>query len=182
LHYYPSKSIKLSAFIGLWYNYPIEGNVNARKYPEYRTALQAQFYKKFGLNTISNRFRTEFRDIKDRSNEFENVFRGRYMLKYLRLLSHKTYDKYSIYCILSEEAFMNGGSKVTGYKLFDQNRVFLGLGYNITDDISFETGYYNQFSYHAHDTNFDSNHIWQVTLIFDNLTKEHKEHKKQSKS
>ena len=171
IHYFPKPSIKLSAFIGYWYNFPIEDNVSQREYPEYRIALQCQFYKVFGLNTISNRFRTEFRDIKDRSAEFETVFRGRYMLKYQLLLSHKTYDKNSCYSILSNEIFINGGSAVTGNKSFDQNRFFIWFGYNLTNDIAIESGYYNQFSYHAHDTNFDSNNIWQVSLIFDNLTK-----------
>ena len=170
IHYYPKPTIKLSAFVGLWYNYPI-AEVGAREYPEYRAALQAQFYKIFGLNKLSNRFRTEFRDMKDRAGDFEQVFRGRYMLKYQRLLIHSDYDKNSIYLILSEEIFINGGAAVTGYKSFDQNRVFVGLGYNITDDIGIEVGYFNQFAYHTHDTNFDSNHILSVALIFDNITK-----------
>ena len=60
---------------------------------------------------------------------------------------------------------------MTGYKTLDQNRIFVGIGYYLTTNIFFETGYFNQYAYHAHDANFDSNHIWQVTLIFDNLTK-----------
>ena len=170
IHYYPKPTIKLSAFAGLWYNYSI-AEVGAREYPEYRAALQAQFYKEFGLNKISNRFRAEFRDMKDRAGSFEQVFRGRYMFKYQRLLKHSTYDKNSIYMVLSEEYFINGGAAVTGYKTFDQNRVFIGLGFNVTDDIDIEIGYFNQFAYHSHDTNFDSNHILSVALIFDNVTK-----------
>ncbi len=170
VHYYPIPTIKLSAFVGWWYNDPIP-EVGAREYPEIREALQAQFYKIWGLNTISNRFRTELREVKDRSDVFEPVLRYRYMFKYLRLLHHKTYDKNSIYGIFSNEFFLNGESKVTGYKPFDQNRMFVGIGYNITDDIGVETGYFNQFQHHTHDINFDSNHIWQVTLIVDNITK-----------
>ncbi len=169
IHYYPVPSIKLSAFAGLWYNYPIS-DMGQRDYPEYRIAFQGQFYKLLGTNTISNRFRTEIREIKDRGNIFETVFRGRYMLKYQKLLCHKIYDKKSAYTILSNELFINGESKVTGYKLFDQNRFFIGLGYNISDNLAVETGYYNQYAYHSHDSNFDSNHIWQVSIIIDNLT------------
>lgn len=170
IHYYPKPTIKLSAFVGLWYNYAI-AEVGQREYPEYRGALQAQFYKVIAKTKISNRFRTEFRDILDRAGTFEQVFRGRYMFKYQRLLKHTDYDKNSIYSVITEEIFINGGSATTGYKTFDQNRVFLGLGFGLTDNITFETGYFNQFAYHNHDTNFDNNNIWQVTLIFDNITK-----------
>lgn len=171
LHYYPKSNIKLSAFVGYWYNYAIADNVSQRAYPEYRTALQAQFYHIKGLNKFSNRFRTELREIKDKEGIFETVIRGRYMLKYQRLLSHKTYDKNSSYAILQDEIFVNGGSNTTGYKLFDQNRFFAGYGYNVTDDIAIEAGYFNQFYHHAHDTNFDFNNILQVSLIIDNITK-----------
>ncbi len=171
IHFYPIPTVKLSAFIGVWYNFPIEDNVGQRAYPEYRTAVQAQVYKSRGGNTLSNRFRTEIREIKDRSGEIETVFRGRYMLKYQRLLNHTSYDKNSYYGIVSDEQFVNGGSKVTGYKIFDQNRFFVGLGYNFTNDVAIEMGYINQFAYHAHDTNFDSNNIVSLSLIFDNVTK-----------
>lgn len=170
IHYYPQPTIKLSAFVGLWYNFKIDGNVGQRNYPEYRTSIQAQFYKVWGVNTLSNRFRSEIREIKNKNGQFETAFRERYLLKYQRLLKHQKYDKGSSYGILSNELLLNVGSTITGYKTFDQYRVFIGLGYNITDDISIETGYFNQFSYHAHDTNFDMNHTLQVSFIIDNLT------------
>ena len=170
IHYSPKPSIKLSAILSEIYTYAI-AEVKQREYPEYRGALQAQHTKVIGLNKINSRIRAEYRDIKDAAGNFEQVFRGRYMLRYQRLLNHKEYEKHSIYSILFDEIFINGGSATTGYKTFDQNRVFLGLGYNITTNIAIETGYLNQYVYHAHDTNFDSNHIWQVTLIFDNITK-----------
>jgi hypothetical protein len=170
IHYSPSSAIKLSALVSVTDNYQIT-EVKAREYPEYRGTLQAQHIKVIGLSKISNRIRLEYRDIKDAAGNFEQVFRGRYMLRYQQLLTHIEYDKNSIYSAISDEVFINGGSATTGYKTFDQNRVFLGLGYNITTNIAIETGYLNQYVYHAHDTNFDSNHIWQVTLIFDNITK-----------
>lgn len=170
LHFYPNPKIKLSTFIGLWYNYPIT-EVGARAYPEYRAAIQAQFYKHWKLNTISNRFRTELREIKDRQGVFETVLRERYAFKYMRLIHHDGYDKNSIYFFTLDEFFVNDGSKVTGYKLFDQNRIFAGIGYNITNDITLEAGYFNQYQIHAHNTNYDMNHIFQLSLIIDNITK-----------
>jgi len=169
LHYYITKQFRISTFVGLWYNYGIS-EVGAREYPEYRTALQFQYYKTSGVQLFVNRFREEFRFIKDRQGAIEFVLRERYMFKYQRLLVHKSYDKQSLYAIALNEFFLNNGSKATGYHMFDQNRVFLGIGYNFTDDIGIETGYFNQLQQHAHDNNLDINHIWQVSLIIDNLT------------
>ena len=169
LHYYIIPTIKLSTFYGLWYNYAIN-EVGAREYPEYRTALQIQFYKYFGRNMVSNRFRSEFREIRDIYNEYEFVIRGRYMVKFQRLLNSNSYNRGALYFIGFNEFFINGGSKVTGYKPFDQNRVFLGLGYNLTNSLTIESGYFNQFVHHAHNVNFDTNHIFQLSLIITDLT------------
>jgi hypothetical protein len=170
LHYYLKPTIKLSGFAGLWYNYAIS-EVGAREFPEYRTAIQFQTYKFWGRNMMTNRIRSEFREIKDIHDHFELVIRGRYLLKFQHLFNSEVYERNAWYGILFDEVFLNGGSEVTGYKPFDQNRVFAGVGYYITDNISLETGYFNQFVHHAHNTNFDSNHIWQISLIFDNITK-----------
>jgi hypothetical protein len=170
IHYYPQKDLRISAFMGIWYNNLVGGNVNQREYPEYRTALQIQSYKPVGKGLYTMRFRTELREIEDQKQSMESVFRERLMFKYQRLLTHNTYNKNSLYLIAQDEVFVNDGSTVTGNKFFDQNRTFFGLGYNITNDISVETGYSNQFAYHAHDTNFDSNNALQVTLIIDNIT------------
>lgn len=170
LHYYFKPSLKLSAFTGLWYNYFIGGNVQQRQYPEYRTALQIQLYRNIKRNSLSVRLRTELREIKNRQQHFETVFRERTMFKFQRLLTHSAYDKNSLYFIAQDELFLNDGSAVTGYNFFDQNRIFVGLGYNISNNIAVETGYFNQFVHHAHDPNFDANNIVQASLIVDNLT------------
>lgn len=167
-HYYVTPNLRISLFAGEWYNYAIP-EVGAREYPEYRVALQTSYYSHFKLNIVQNRLRTEVREIKDRQGNFETVLRERYMLKYQHLLNHETYDKNSSYLIAFNEFFVNDGSAVTGYKMFDQNRVFLGIGYNLTDNVGFETGYFNQLQHHAHDINFDMNHNWQISLIIDHI-------------
>lgn len=168
VHCYVKPAIRVSGFVGLWYNFAI-AEVGAREYPEIREAVQVNFYNRKRKNLLVNRLRPEIREIRDREGKYETVLRGRYMLKYQRLLNGNAYDKNTVYLIVFDEIFLNGTSKVTGYRPFDQNRIFGGLGYNITSDIAIETGYFNQFQQHAHDANKDMNHIWQLTLIIDNL-------------
>jgi hypothetical protein len=172
LHFFLTPSIKISAFVGLWYNYAIQ-DVGAREFPEYRTAIQANFYKTKNRDLLIKRCRVELREIKDRQGIFETVLRERFMLKYQHLLNHESYDKNALYFFSFDELFINSGSKVTGYHLFDQNRLFVGIGYNLTNDITFETGYFNQLQQYTHASNMDINHIWQVTFILDNISFRH---------
>jgi hypothetical protein len=179
LHYYPIKNLRVSAFFGLWYNFAID-EVGAREYPELRAAVQLNYYTVIHRNVILNRIRPELREIRDRQGIFETAGRIRYMFKYQRLLVHDQYDKNSVYLIVFDEVFANLGSKVTGNRFFDQNRVFVGVGYNVTNDIAIETGYFNQFQQHAHDVHFDMNHVWQLSLIIDNLNPKVRKQPKQT--
>lgn len=168
VHYYPIKNLRVSQFFGLWYNFAIP-QVGQREYPELRTATQISYYTRWKKNLLINRIRPELRIIKDRDGKYEPVFRARYQIKYQRLLIHDSYDKNSLYFVGFDEIFINGTSKVTGYRAFDQNRVFIGLGFDFTEDITIETGYFNQFQQHAHDSHFDDGHAWQLSLMIDNI-------------
>ncbi len=168
VHYYINPNTRLSAFYGLWDNFAIK-DVGARAYTEYRGAIQANFYSLKKMDIVTKRIRTELRFIKDKNGIYETVLRERAQLKYQHLMKGTTYSTNTIYFISFDEFFLNSGSNVTGHHVFDQNRLFLGFGYNITNDITFETGYFNQLQQHTRDTNFDMNHVWQLTLMVDNI-------------
>ena len=169
LHYFVKPTLRLSGFAGIWYNYSIL-DVGAREYPEWRTAEQITIYSPKNKFTIQNRFRLEERFIKDRTGNFENVLRVRYQLKCVTpITSHTPETKGASYVVGFDEFFVNGGSNVTGHSLFDQNRIFIGYGYYITDDLVLETGYFNQFQLESNDKEFDVNHVWQITLYINNF-------------
>ncbi len=171
LHYFIKPTIRISAFAGLWYNYAIS-DLGAREYPEWRPALQLTLYSPKKKFTIANRFRQENRFIKDRQGEFESVLRTRYQLKCVAPITKHTPEvKGASYVVGFNELFFNWGSNVTGHHLFDQNRVFLGYGYYITNDLIVETGYFNQFQLESNGKAFDVNHVWQLTLYVNNAFK-----------
>ncbi len=167
LHYYPIPKIRISFFAGLWYNYYIP-QLN-RQFPEYRTALQGTYYKVMPKSTLAYRFRVENRNIQDAEGKFENVFRFRTQLKYVKPLNATEIKKGTHYLVGFDEVFINAGSTVTGHHLFDQNRIFIGYGYAFSDYLTFETGYFNQFQIAAHSDNFYVNHIWQISFYVNNV-------------
>jgi len=101
--------------------------------------------------------------------KFENVFRFRTQLKYVKPLNAKEIKKGTHYLVGFDEVFVNGGSKVTGRHVFDQNRIFVGYGYAFSDYFTLETGYFNQFQIAAHSDNFYVNHVWQISLYVNNV-------------
>lgn len=48
------------------------------------------------------------------------------------------------------------GQYVTG---FDQNRFFMGMGYNVNKTLNIELGYLNQYISRYHNSDFQSNNI-----------------------
>ncbi|MEI6506832.1 MAG: DUF2490 domain-containing protein [Bacteroidota bacterium] len=168
LHYFIKPTLRLSGFAGLWYNYGIL-DVGQREYPEWRTAQQVTFYSPKNKFTLSNRLRIEERFIKDRTGNFESVLRFRYQIKCVAPIAKHTPEiKGASYLVGFDEFFINGGSTVTGHSLFDQNRIFIGYGYYLTDNLILETGYFNQFQLESNDRFFDVNHVWQITFYINN--------------
>ena len=166
LHYYPIPKIRISFFAGLWYNYYIP--LLNRQFPEYRTAIQGTYYKFYPKSSLAFRFRVENRNIRDIEMKFENVFRFRTQLKYVKPLNGTEIKKGVHYLVGFDEVFINGGSMVTGHHVFDQNRIYIGYGYAFSNYFTFETGYFNQFQIAAHSNNFYVNHIWQISLFVNN--------------
>lgn len=61
------------------------------------------------------------------------------------------------YLVASNEVFLNFGRKVR-FNVFDQNRLFAGVGYQWSPKLRFETGYMNQVVLRGNGTEMERNH------------------------
>lgn len=84
---------------------------------------------------LSHRYRFEQRFV-----ESDFKLRFRYLLGINIPLSKKEKDKSSYYISLYNEIFLNSESTI-----FDRNRLYAGLGYQINKSTKLEVGYMNQF-------------------------------------
>ena len=84
---------------------------------------------------LSHRYRFEQRFV-----ESDFKLRFRYLLGINIPLSKKEKDKSSYYISLYNEIFLNSKSTI-----FDRNRLYAGLGYQINKSTKLEVGYMNQF-------------------------------------
>ncbi|WP_341216308.1 DUF2490 domain-containing protein [uncultured Wocania sp.] len=102
---------------------------------EHRIFQQFTSKQNIGLVKLNHRYRFEQRFVE---NDFKMRFR--YFLGLNIPLINKEKDKNNYYLSAYNEIFLNSKSSI-----FDRNRVYAGLGYNINKNLKVEAGYMNQF-------------------------------------
>lgn len=167
-HYYLSPRWKLSSFIA-YYNNKDVPEIGQFESPEWRFALQGIYYFHKTGYTLSTRMRGELRHMRNEDNTYENVFRYRQQIKYLKPLNSKILRSGVVYAVASDEIFLKSETKVTGLSFFDRNRLTLGAGYLFTDDIQLEITYANE--YLPRDNGNQIINAGSLTLTFNNLFK-----------
>ena len=113
--------------------------------------------------------RAELRHMKNEDDTYENVFRYRHQIKYLKPINSKVLRRGVVYGVASDEIFLKSGTKVTGLSFFDRNRLNVGAGYLFTDDIQLEITYAND--YLPRDNGNQIVNAGSLTLTFNNLFK-----------
>ncbi|MBW4888848.1 DUF2490 domain-containing protein [Mucilaginibacter sp. HMF5004] len=145
LFYKVNKNVLATAGYCFVETYPY-GDIPSAKtaFPEHRIWEQVQLTQQTGSVDITNRFRLEQRFIGDASaGTFTNVRyenRARYMFKANIPLGKAS----PFYLPVYDEIFIAFGKNVK-YNTFDQNRLGLGLGYNVGKKTKLEVGYMYQY-------------------------------------
>ena len=114
---------------------------------EHRIFQQFTSKQKVGIISINHRYRFEQRFVED-----DYTMRFRYFLGLNIPLVKEDDDSKKIYLAAYNEIFLNTESSI-----FDRNRVYGGIGYNLNKNIRLELGYMNQF--------FETNSRDQINII-----------------
>lgn len=117
-------------------------------FPEHRIYEQLILKQPINKLTFTHRFRVEQRWVgkvtpgTDREIEdWTFLHRFRYQFR-TQLELWKKNDK-QFYGVMADEVFIGAGKNL-GLNIFDQNRIFLLLGYKINKNVTVEAGYFNQ--------------------------------------
>jgi hypothetical protein len=102
---------------------------------EHRIFEQFISKQKIGNVGLTHRYRFEQRFI-----ESDFKMRFRYFLAFKIPFKNKEKDNSKLYLSAYNEIFLNTKSSV-----FDRNRVYAGLGYDVSQNLRVEAGYMNQF-------------------------------------
>jgi len=164
-HNYIAPKWRLSA--GFFYYRKIEQEEPEQlKSNEFRLSGQTNYYiKKIGY-AITSRSRLEWRYIENSEGNYNSVFRLREQVKMIVSINGKSIRQGIFYGFGSEELFFKTPSDVNGNELFDRNRFEIGAGYAVTNDMSIELYYTNEFL--PRETN-QFNHIINLDFNFKNL-------------
>jgi len=169
LNYHLNKQWTATAGYAYTYNRRNVNDVSGYA-PEHRIWEQLQYGHRLNLLSMSHRLRLEQRFIGQstvennelKTDSYSYVNRIRYYIKTTApFRRQKTFTR-GMFALLQEEVFLNfGNTDNANGKTFDQNRVFLALGYRLNTSFDIEAGYMNQYSAGRGDT-FTNNHIAQI--------------------
>jgi hypothetical protein len=165
-HYYLSPKWKLSSSFAYYYNKDVP-DIGQYFSPEYRLTLQAVYYIHKTGYTLSTRMRGELRYIMNEDGVFEDKYRYRQMLKFVKPLNGLVLRQGVFYFLTTEELLFKPQAKTKGVDFFDRNRFDIGAGYQITDDLAVELAYLNEFV--PRDKGNDVYNVLEFTLTFNNL-------------
>lgn len=117
--------------------------------PEHRLWQQFQWFeKKSWLSTmqyvrLEERFRTKVVN-NELTSDYNFNYRVRYAIALTIPLKGKPGDPNTPFVFVNNELMVNFGSEIVN-NYFDQNRLFLGLGYQFTKNLNASIGYLNVF-------------------------------------
>jgi hypothetical protein len=167
-NYHFSKKMIATAGYAFIHNYRSAGSVDGYA-PEHRIWEQFIYNHKWKRISIAHRFRLEQRFIGKTTvvnNELKNdgsmyANRFRYFIRNILPFTDQPAFSKGGYAALQNEVFLNFGNKenVNG-KIFDQNRLYLAVGFRFSGSFDLEAGYMNQY---INGRNNDvNNHIIQI--------------------
>ena len=139
-HYYFSPKWKLSSSFAYYYNKDVP-DIGQYFSPEYRLTLQGIYYIHKTGYTLLTRMRGEFRYMMNADGDFEDKYRYRQMIKFIKPINSQVLRKGVVYFLTTEELLFKPQAKTKGVNFFDRNRFEIGGGYLITDDLQLELTY-----------------------------------------
>ena len=165
-HYYLSPRWKLSSSLAYYYNKDVP-DIGQYFSPEYRLTLQGIYYIHKTGYTLLTRMRGELRYMMNADGVFEDKYRYRQMIKFVKPINSQVLRQGVVYFVTTEELFFKPDAKTKGVNFFDRNRFELGGGYLITDNLQLELTYVNE--YMPRDNGNEVYNVIAFTVTFNNL-------------
>jgi len=136
-------------------------------FPEHRVFQQAQVVQKIGRVNTSHRYRLEQRELGELSvgpNGDRTVTRWRHenRFRYMYRVMIPIKGKWSV--ALYDEIFVNFGKNVAN-NVFDQNRAYAALAYNLPGKSRLEVGFMEQTLQQRSGRVIENNHTFMVSIF-----------------
>ncbi|WP_207632484.1 DUF2490 domain-containing protein [Foetidibacter luteolus] len=175
LNYSFSKSLKLSVSplgyfdSNIFFTSPQDADLPGVK--EFRWTVRLEQEQKFKWLNYSNRYSVEYRT-RDLSNKgiYQPNWRIRYQAKLEKPVLNLLSKTKPVSFILGDEVFIQFGKAVkANANIFDQNRIYAGVSYEVIKNIKTTVSYLNIRQQRINGKDFDNAHVLWVVVAFDNL-------------
>ncbi|SNC74978.1 Protein of unknown function [Hymenobacter gelipurpurascens] len=166
LNYHATEKLLLTAGYVYLLSLPYGDFPDPGRSHERRLYLKAELDNAIGRLSLTHRYIQDLRWLRgpeEVAYSFQN--RSRYRLQLKFPLTKPTIEAGTLYALASDEIFISYGPNVAA-NIFNQNRLYGGLGYQITDALGLETSYLQQIVQHDDGVVFENNHTVQVSLNF----------------
>src|SRR5690606_14526176 len=162
-----SKNFEITAGIVTpfyWAPNPDQPNVD-KVVPQFRFWEQFLFITPFERLKIYHQLRIEqrWRRAFEQGSPFELTHRFRYKLLAYYPLNHHKLVSNTLFLSMYEEIFMQAGKPVV-YDHMEDNRMFVGLGYILNENIQIQTGYQWSFRHSGSPFVYENRHMLRVSV------------------
>lgn len=162
LTYYAYDDLRITAGYAYVHHFPGEGHENVAQ-PEHRPWQQVQWFTRFPNLRLMNwvrleeRFRRKILNDDALAEGYYFNWRARFNLIAFLPLTKKKFAPGSWQFVVNDELHVNFGENIV-YNFFDQNRLFLGLVYQVNAHAQVQGGYMNLYLQQASGNRFQSRH------------------------
>lgn len=136
-----------------------------RVLPQFRFWEQVVFVQPFSRFKIYHQLRFEQRWRRDhqKGSPIEMTFRFRYKITAYVPLNRQKLVNRTLFLSMYEEIFIQAGKPVV-YNHFEDNRMFLGLGYIINENFQIQAGYMWTYRHMGSPFKYESRHIPRLSI------------------
>ncbi|WP_370089687.1 DUF2490 domain-containing protein [Ekhidna sp.] len=133
--------------------------------PQYRLWQQAVLATPFEHIKVFHQLRTEQRwrrsYVKD--SPFELTHRFRYKLTVYVPLNKPAFENHTLFVAAYNEIFIQAGKSIV-YNHFEDNRSYVGVGYNLSEQFQIQGGYMLSFRHAGSPFKYEQRHILRLSL------------------
>lgn len=178
LTYFVKDNLRINIGYAFVEHFPAKGQNTTRF--EHRPWQQVWWSQKYpGLSTLQW-LRLEQRFVEkvvndEKVGDYNYVFRARYSFSFFIPLKGKELAARTPFAAIIDEVFLNFGNNVV-YNTFDQNRLFVGFGYQFTSHLNAQLGYMNVYQQEPSGYSYYSTHAIRL-FVFHTLDLRKKESK-----
>jgi hypothetical protein len=160
--FYLTDDVRLTAAYAYVNTFPAPGHANI-SLPEHRPWQQVQWFQRgkkarlMQFIRLEERYRRNVLNDNELGEGFRFNWRIRYNFSLFLPITKKKFDPGALLFNINNEVFVNFGKQII-YNHFDQNRLFLGLVYQVNKHAQLQGGYMNLYQQLAAGNTFRNQH------------------------